>query len=419
MKSYLRGLLVVAGVAGCVSLAAAGPFFTSLKLYWGQHNWARAAKVGSQAIAEEPNNPEAFYKFGSALAEVDSLERAGFVFQRAVELAKAANDADAVKEAERSRDYYYIQHWNQGIAARSDGSGLLDSLGSKIDTTKADVREVVKRANSQYAKSAEEFTKAALLKPNDPKPWNAKGSAYTLMGRTTEALAAYRKALEIDSTDVPARKNIRAAYAETARSLQSAGKWSEAAALFDTLVVQGDTAVLIDLAVGYYEAGAAAKDTAKKVPAFRKSAQYYERYMAAYPADTTVVHDYALVLVRARHYAQAEQVIKKLINQNPMNPEYHLFLGDVFAGRNPSAAMAERVTYTALNSKGQPQDPAKLKPLASTDAGKVMAKQGRPEKVLAYQDSGFTMSVWFYMARKDIYVFVADKQIGKSGWAAQ
>ena len=96
MKFMLRlgpALMVLA--AFLTGVAQAGPYYTGLKVYVGQKNWEKAVSVGPQAIVSDSDNPDAYNKFGIALAELDSLEHAGMMFQQGIELAHKKGDAGA------------------------------------------------------------------------------------------------------------------------------------------------------------------------------------------------------------------------------------------------------------------------------------------------------------------------------------
>ncbi|HVP38429.1 MAG TPA: tetratricopeptide repeat protein, partial [Candidatus Saccharimonadales bacterium] len=278
MKWLLRSGLVLVGLAAVYSMALAGPMYTSLKLYVGQKNWERAVKVGPRAIEEDPEKPDIYNKFGIALAELDSIQQAGEMFEKGLQLARAQKDADAEKEVESGRDHYYAHYFNQGLASLNGGNDVVDSLGRKADTTSLAVKAALQVAASKFDKALTSFERAVWLKPDDAKSWSQKGLALTYLHRSGEAMACFHKALEIDPAYKNARENLKNSMIEAAEGYKSQGNWPEAAKVFEELFGLGDSASLLDLGDCYFNEGKATKDSVAKFEKLRKSSGYYGQY---------------------------------------------------------------------------------------------------------------------------------------------
>ena len=414
------GLVLLALAILCMfaGSALAGPFYTGLKVYISQKNWEKAVRVGPQAIEQDSDNPDAYGKFAIALAEVDSLEHAGRMFQQGIDLAKKGNDEKLAKDIENNREHYRVTHYNSGTVTLQDGLAVLDSLGSHADTTKAGVKAAVEEANSKFRKAIPEFQKAIYLKPNDEKAYTQMAVANSSMNMYPEAMQCLKKALEINPDYDAAKQNMRSVSIKSAEQYKTQGRWMDAAKVFEDLVAQGDTASLQDLGDIYYNMAknAPAADTAAKFGNLRKSADYYGKYYLAHP-DTLVEYNYAVALLNAHDYATAGLVVKRMLVHSPLSADNHSLLQNVYAGAgtNRPGAIGEQMALDGF-SKGKPLDPAALKPAATSDAGKVMAKAGRPERVYTWMQDKYPATVWFYLSKNELYSFIADQQVGKSSW---
>ena len=408
------GLLLVA-LAAFSATALAGPYYTGLKVYVGQRNWPKAISVGPLAIEQDSDNPDAYQKYAIALAELDSLEHAGMLFQRGHELAEKKKDDKLIKDIDSNREHYYAGHFNKSLALYKDAGDILDSLGTTADTTKADVKAVMSSVRVKVQASADESQKAIWLKPTDAKIWSQYGVALGRLGRYDEALRAYDKSLSIAPDYENARENKHALLTNMALDCERRGDWTCAARIFEDQVAHGDTTMYSDLGNVYFNQAKATQGDTLKVALFKKSAENFGRLYRANPADTTAAFNYVLALTYGKDYASAEPVLKRLLGRNPYSTDYHAMLQNVYGMRkNSSGAIAEKLAGDAL-SRGKLL-PASPRAAAVTDAGKVMARLGKPERAYEFVDSGFTTSVWFYVNKGELYAFIADKQVGKSAW---
>ncbi|MBK7214375.1 MAG: tetratricopeptide repeat protein [Bacteroidales bacterium] len=74
--------------------------------------------------------------------------------------------------------------------------------------------EMSSMMNKDYSKSLEYFSKAAEVKPKYAPAWFNMGYAHQQLGQFAEAIPCYRKAFEIDTTDVKALSNLGACYSK-------------------------------------------------------------------------------------------------------------------------------------------------------------------------------------------------------------
>src|SRR5207248_1336581 len=119
----------------------------------------KAVSIGPQAIEQDSDKPDVFGKFGIALAEMDSLEHAGLVFQQGIALAKKQNDAKTAGEIESNQQHYYALRYNKASVMLGDGNAVMDSLGARADTNNADVKHAMHEAREKFGRAAGEFQK--------------------------------------------------------------------------------------------------------------------------------------------------------------------------------------------------------------------------------------------------------------------
>lgn len=422
MRSRIRLGLVVLGLALLQGTALAGPMYTGMKVYIGQKNWEKAAMRGPQAIAEDPENADAYNKFGIALGELDSLEHAGEVFAKGLQLAEAQKENEVAKDIKQNRQHYYAAHANSGYQILSDATNLLDSLGSKADDKNPAVKAVKKQATDSFSRSVAEFKKALALKPDDEKSWASMGVAYSNLDCDDDALAAYQQALKINPDYATAKANIRSSKIRAAERAKAGKNWDKATAIYTELVDAGDTASLLDLGdVSFTRAReAASADTATKFGNMRRAAGYFGRYADMHPEDTTATFNYLVALENARDTTISITIARKILGRDPYRKDYHQnLLAALVPAHDQLAKIAEQWAMQGLDPAKGKLMPAPPKAPAATDAGKLLARQGAPTRVYSFTESGGNCSVWFYAKTGDTYAFVGDKQVGRSGWTPQ
>ncbi len=422
MRSRIWLGLVVCGLALLQGVALAGPMYTGMKVYIGQKNWEKAAMRGPQAIAEDPENSDVYNKFGIALAELDSLEHAGEVFAKGLQLAEAQKEDEIAKDIKQNRQHYYAAHANSGYQILSDATNLLDSLGTKADDKNPAVKAVKKQAMDGFNRAVGEYKKALALKPDDEKTWAQLGVAYSNLERDEDAMAAYQQALKINGDYKTARDNIRSSKIRAAERAKFNKDWAKATVIYTELVDAGDTTSLLDLGdVSFTRAKEAAPaDTATRLGNMRKAAGYFGRYADMHPEDTTATFNYFVALQNARDTTASVTIAKKILGRDPYRKDYHQnLLAALVNGHNQGAKIAEQWSMQALDPAKGKLLPAAPKVPAATEAGKLLARLGQPTRVYSFTESGGACSVWFYAKTGETYAFVGEKVVGKSGWTPQ
>ena len=215
---------------------------------------------------------------------------------------------------------------------------------------------------------------------------------------------------------------MHSAMIESAESMKSAGKFDEASALFQKLYETGDTNSLIDMGDIYFNQGRGIaqksdKDTTARA-AFRKAATYYLKFAELKPADTMAVYNAAVCYLNAGEGTGLAAIVGRMLARKPYDAELHGMLQTAhYFNKNQNGVVAEKLATDALTQGTMSVGPPK-KPLATTDAGKTLARLGPPDRVYSLLQNKIQCSVYFYCSKSELYVFFDDQNVRKSSWAA-
>jgi tetratricopeptide (TPR) repeat protein len=210
MRVILIGfcLLLLASTAfyGCQSVAT-----TSAKLRNQEGNYDLAIDLSKQALAQNPNDAEAYFQLGVSYSHLDSVRMAYENFQKAIEL-----DPRKEQMANDNIRHNYAKHYNLG--------------------QKAFLR-------SEFTVSAREFKLASLADPREAIGFYNLGVSYARLGE--EDPSYYEKAIEaldvVLELATPADKHYVDALKTLGRVLAEVGRVDEAIAKFNRLVEEDPT----------------------------------------------------------------------------------------------------------------------------------------------------------------------------------
>ncbi|MBI5838223.1 MAG: tetratricopeptide repeat protein [Candidatus Eisenbacteria bacterium] len=411
MKSILRWALVLVGLMVVYSLALAGVGYTSLKLYVGQKNWPRALMNGPKALEEDPEKPDVYRQYGIALAESDSLARAGQVLAKGLEIAKAQNDADQLKELTTTRDYYYIKRFNAAAVQLQNGLEVEDSLGKQPDTSKVEVRAVLAQTTQKFRQCLEMADEAILLKADDEKCWSLRGNALGKLGRHAEAVQAYRKALEVKPDYQLAKDNLFASLTNSVVTYMRAQDWESAVVTAEQLVAMGDTNSLVTIGDCYTNKAIGTPKGAQRDSMFLKAVTYYQKYLANNPKDTTVIGYCISSMTQGHDSTSAIAMAKGLVAAEPYEPFGYMRLAEAASG-NSSLANGALSTFAVL-VKGQQVLKPELKPAPKSQAAGILARLGPPDRVYTHSIDKYKILCLFYPKKGEIHGFVQDQEFFK------
>ncbi len=258
MKVYKPALILfLMVVIGC----GGSTYLRSAKVYYEKNkDYPKAEEFARKAVAEEPNNWEAYVYLGQALAQQEKFSEAAEAFKKGREVAPEAKK-QLVYDIQRS---FFVINYNKGITANS---------------------------TMNYAEAAEFFEKAVAMDPDDPKGYVNLGVAYSMMGQSGKALEAFRGGVEADSTSVDAWRNLGITY-------QSTGDFAAAGQAFIKVVelAPDDSDGLFSLGDMYFNQ----KD-------FEKSLEYYLRAAEARTDDAALQYQIGAAYFSLENYTEAGQ----------------------------------------------------------------------------------------------------------------
>ncbi|NLR69721.1 tetratricopeptide repeat protein [Novosphingobium sp. ERN07] len=177
------------------------------------------------------------------------------------------------------------------------------------------------------------------------------------LGRHADAIAAFKRLLQIDPADVAARNNLGNALLESGQNV-------EAVAMFETALQRAPTEPT--LTVNYATALVAARDFAKALPAAERARSiapqnplawqalgrtlnYLRRHQEALPClvealrldprNAAITVDTALTFVALAEFEKAEQGFRQALTLDPRCAEAYLNLGSLFEQSNRIAEL--------------------------------------------------------------------------------
>lgn len=194
-------------VAGCQSVAT-----TSAKLRNQEGNYELAIDLAKQALADNPNDAEAYFQLGVSYSELDSVSLAYENFVKAMEL-----DPKKKKDCENNIQHNFAKHYKLGQSA-------------------------YKRDDFQTA--AEEFELAVSADPNQAVGYYNLGVSYYSLAKEVDpkyyqnAIDALDKVLELSN---PSESNYINALGFAGKALAAAGREEEARERFQRLIEEDPT----------------------------------------------------------------------------------------------------------------------------------------------------------------------------------
>lgn len=200
-------LLVSSAFYGCQSVAT-----TSAKLRNQEGNYDLAIDLANQALAQNPNDAEAYFQLGVSYSHLDSVDSAYKNFQKSIEL-----DPRKEQMANDNIRHNYAKHFNLGQKAFTRSEITISAKEFKLSTL-ADPREAVGFYNLgvSYARLGEEdpaYSEKAIVAldkvlevatPADKHYVDGlrlMGKVLADLGRVDEAIAKFKRLVEEDPTN--------------------------------------------------------------------------------------------------------------------------------------------------------------------------------------------------------------------------
>jgi tetratricopeptide (TPR) repeat protein len=406
-----------------------------------------------QGVAEDPADAEAHGYLAWAYAEVDSGCAAGKAFAAAIEGLTAKGDKKKAEWATSNRNSYWTRSFNDGI----EHIRVAQQAYPEFTKTPTDEAETTLKgeAEKHYKEALDDLTRASCLKPGDPRTVRNLGSVHAFMGEFKPAESIFSEGLKAapgDSGLMLSLKSVRVAYA---RSLVDGKKYDEAIAHFNELIKAEPGASDHQLSLGEaLFARAQSKEGDARKADFRVAGDAYARAAELKPADADLPFNAALayqnagawdkaeamwrsavklrvddvealsslgaVLAEQKKHVEAIKTLHSAVILKPQNMNLHRQFASIYIkAENNGKGNEELMVFLALRD-GQPAADAAAAAQAAraeSAAGKTLAAEGPPEKVVTWVGDKETYETWFYWGKKRAFTFKAGLLVTKSDWS--
>jgi len=174
----------------------------------------------SRAIELEPDDADAWYNKGVALAKLRRTEEARSAYDRAIELRPEYADAwynKGVALAKLATTEEALNAFERAIELKPEDAEMWSAKGGALG----------KLERMEQALAACE--RAIELKPEYAEAWSNKGAAISSLGRAEDALVAYDRAIEL-------KPEYAEAWFNKGAALHKLGKTEEALAAFERAI---------------------------------------------------------------------------------------------------------------------------------------------------------------------------------------
>jgi len=245
-----------------------------------------------QAIAVQPNYPEAFVKHGNILRLLGQPQSALDSYQQAITLKPdyAAGHFGLGNALLGLRQYQAaVSSYDSAILLQPDSAEAHNNRGIALQNLR------------QYAAALDSFARAIALKPDFESVYNNRGLTFNALQRYDEELASYQRAIELNP-------KFFEAYNNRGNALQKLQRFSDA-----VLSYQRAIALKPDHAKAYFNRGLAYKNLNR-----------YEEALADFQQVTGLKPDYAeaynncgLALNELKRFAAALQNFEQAIALKP------------------------------------------------------------------------------------------------------
>ena len=261
MTRLVSILALIAMVFGLLAFQCTTKEITSARLYINQKNLPKAKEVLLQEIEKNPKSMEGYYLLGFVYGEEGDLENMLTNFDKSLELGK-----DFEKSIEDSKKYYWANSFNNGVSFFNKANKATD-----------------KDSSSTYLnKAIENFNFAIRCQPDSADNYKNLSFAYLSGGMYQEAISPLEKLKTLEGSA-------------------------------DSYVRLGEI---------YQQMAIESKDSVQTASYYKKAADVLDEGVKKYPESGEVLVTLANVYLSTDRAAEAENLIKKLVDKNPDNATF-------------------------------------------------------------------------------------------------
>jgi protein O-GlcNAc transferase len=317
-----------------------------------------ALRTCDQALAIQPEDPEALNHRGLTLKNLGRLEASLASYDRALAIDPAYADAlnnrgNTLQRLGRFAEA--LASYDRALAQRPDDADALNHRGN--------VLQRLQRLDEALAS----YDRALAIRPDFAAGWNNRGNILQLAGRFDEAFLSYDRALEI-------RPDYAEALNNRGAGLYAVRRFEEALASFDrALTIRAD----------YAEALASRGNALRQLGRLAEALTSYDQALAIRPDIADALDNRSLVLMRLERFEEALASYDRKLAVYPDDV-------DALNDRGNVLGQLERFEE-ALASYDQALAIRPNHFAALDNRGSVLQRLGRFEKALASHDSALAI----------------------------
>ena len=291
---------------------------TAAKLRNQEGNYELAIDLAKKAIAEQPNDAEAYFQLGVSYSNLDSVDLAYKCFTKSMEL-----DPKKQNNARNNIQHNFAKHYKlgQGAFKRGDYLGSAEEFGL---ATQADPEQAVAYYNlgvsynrlgtddpAYYTEAIKVLDKVLeLSNPNESHYINAlevAGKCLVETGREDEALERFNRLIEEDPTSYDVIENI-------GNELLNNRKW-KGAIIFLKMSAEARSKIGADDFTLFYNIGAGLYNIREENPeALDECIMYYEKALDLEPDEPQTTFNIIVANVAKKDWGAAILWGEKYIN---------------------------------------------------------------------------------------------------------
>jgi Flp pilus assembly protein TadD len=310
-----------------------------IKAYLGAGSTAEALQIAQHFPASVSENPKLHFSLGLLFAEngapeeaihqfqlvpimerdYETYENLGLAYVKLGNSEKARGSFEAAMRLAPQRPEPYLELSRIYLASQQPEQALF--LLTQANQQAPDQVEVVITLAGvlMQTKRLDEadtlLTNSILQHPSNAMLWRARGDLRAQQHLDEEAIDAYRKSLRFD----PA---FYESHLELGKIYQQTGKAAEARAEFDAV---------LHAAPKSSEANAGLGQLALQSDHLGEAVTYLERAIKSDAGNSNAGETLATIFLREGKYAEADEVLRKLMGTNPDSPTVHYLEGRVLA----------------------------------------------------------------------------------------
>lgn len=404
MRRYAFWVLLSSALLSVFASSCKNPNLSGGILHYDQKRYERARETLLRAIAQEPNNAEAWLYLGRAYAELDSTQEARAALEKAASL-ESPKYPEAKSLSDNALESFWSQRHNEGLAA-AKAAQEAKQLGKTAEAQK-NFREALNR-----------FKRARVYQPQKEETPRNMGVCYFNLDQVDSGLVVLQESQRLaPAGDEKAAGILFDQFRHLGDQAAEQGSASNPDGLRDAIkfyseaekIRPKDSDLLFSIGVVYFQL--AEGDTAKKADHYATAAEYFMKTLEIKPDDQEALQNAATLYLEIKRCEEGLDVAKRLVDLDPHNYRYYDIRGRLHGCVGEKSEQIAGLVFSRSLRDGE------VMPLdgfrghieavgAQSDLVRRYREEGRPEEIRTFKDAnGREYETWFYWTRGKAYAF--------------